>query len=241
MWDSLAIDLSTQMLERIGLTLLAGFILGVERERHGRAAGLRTILLVSLSSCVAMVVSEEFYFESVRRNAASSWHPDPARLAAGILTGMGFIGAGVILRQSQFAIRGVTTAATLWFATVMGLAFGAGAVAVGALATLLAFLILILLPLVERHIQDDWYSVFTVQLDPQAASAETIVGELQALGVRVKGLDVEADLQRGRRRIVFHLKYKHLKGRRGDLLHMPLEVTERVGKLPGVESTHWQA
>lgn len=235
-WESIATDLRPELLLRIALTALAGFILGVERERHGRAAGLRTTLLVSLSSCVAMIVSDSFYLDSLKdTTAAGSWHPDPARLAAGVLTGMGFLGAGVIIRQSNYLIRGVTTAATMWFATVMGLAFGAGAIGIGVVSSTVVFCILFFVPSIEKHIKDDWYSDLTVQLAGDGGSIEAIVDELKALGVRVKGVDLESDHQRSLRRITFHLKYK-----KGDLVKIPLEITERVGSLPGVQMTHWQ-
>ncbi len=235
-WESIATDVHPEILLRLALTALAGFILGVERERHGRAAGLRTTLLVSLSSCVAMIVSDSFYLESLKDAAGASWHPDPARLAAGVLTGMGFLGAGVIIRQSNYLIRGVTTAATMWFATVMGLAFGAGAIGIGVVSSTIVFCVLFFLPSIEKHIKDDWYSDLTVQLDGDSGSIEAIVAELKALEVRVKGVDLESDHQRSQRRITFHLKYK-----KGDLVQIPLEITDRIGRLPGVQMTHWQA
>lgn len=77
---------------RIICALIAGTILGLERESHGRAAGLRTTLLVCMAATLAMILSEGFYFESVREVGEKGWHPDPARLAAGILTGIGFLG-----------------------------------------------------------------------------------------------------------------------------------------------------
>lgn len=236
MWDMLANDLRPEIFLRLALTLLAGFVLGVERERHGRAAGLRTTLLVSLSACLAMIVSEHFYYESIQRAPTASWHPDPARLAAGVLTGMGFLGAGVIIRQSNFVIRGVTTAATLWFATMVGISFGAGAEGMGIACSVAAFVILFFLPKIEKHIKDDWYSDLAVQLDAATASVEAIVSALKEFGLGVKSVEIEADHQQGRRRIVFHLRYK-----KGDQLRLPLQVTDRVGQLPGVQTTHWRA
>ncbi len=91
LWDALRVDLRSEILIRVGLAALAGFILGFERERHGRAAGLRTTLLVTVSACVVMIISDSFYLSSLRdTKGALSWHPDPARLAAGALSGMGF-------------------------------------------------------------------------------------------------------------------------------------------------------
>ena len=237
MWDTLFQDLHPEIFLRVLLTLIAGFALGIEREKHGRAAGLRTTLLVSLSSCLVMIISDSFYFNSLAQTgAAPAWHPDPARLAAGALSGMGFLGAGVIIRQTNHLIRGVTTAATLWFSTVIGLAFGAGALGIGTLGAVLAFLILFFLPALESHIQDDWYSDFSVYLQGPSVKMEAFLAELNALDLRVKGLDLQMDRENSLQQITFHLKYK-----KGDLVRIPLELTERIGKLPGVVRTHWHS
>src|SRR3954447_26802595 len=109
---------------RLTAAFLTGFIVGWERQTRGRPAGLRTTILTCVASTVAMILSEILFVESSAATATGSWRPDPARLAAGILTGIGFLGAGTILRHEN-VIRGVTTAATLWIVAVLGLAFGA--------------------------------------------------------------------------------------------------------------------
>lgn len=218
------------ILMRIALSLVAGTLLGIERERHGRAAGLRTTLLVSLSSCVAMIVSDGFYQESFRQSGMESgWHPDPARLAAGILAGMGFLGAGVIVRQRDHVVRGVTTAASLWFASIIGLAFGAGAIGVGWIATLCALVILILLPFLESRILCDWYSDLEVSFSSAECTVQGIAEVLGSLGVRIKAVDLDENLVRKRCRATFHLKYK----RKGILVHSE-RLLERVRSMPGV-------
>ncbi len=78
---------------RLGLALLAGSVIGFERESHGRAAGLRTTILVCVASAMAMILSESIFMAS-NANSVLSWRSDPARLAAGVLTGMGFFGSG---------------------------------------------------------------------------------------------------------------------------------------------------
>lgn len=237
MWDSLATELRPEIVLRVALTLATGCILGIERERHGRAAGLRTTLLVSLSACVVMIISDFFYVQSLHETGnAPAWHPDPARLAAGALSGMGFLGAGVIIRQSNHLVRGVTTAATLWFATVIGLSFGAGAIGIGLLGSLAAFIILYLLPWFEAHIQDDWYSDFSVLLDTSTSSIDDIIAELTSEKIKVKDVDIQSHGQHVEQQITFHLKYK-----KRDLIRFPIEITERIGKLPGVQETHWHA
>src|SRR6185369_4643436 len=112
---------AVDMVVRIGLAFLVGLVLGFERERHGRAAGMRTTMLVCVSSAIVMLFSQYLFLES--SSATAGWKPDPARLAAGVLAGMGFLGAGVIVRQENI-IHGVTTAAVLWFSSILGLVLG---------------------------------------------------------------------------------------------------------------------
>jgi putative Mg2+ transporter-C (MgtC) family protein len=149
---------------------------------------------------------------------------------------MGFLGAGVIIRQTSHVVRGVTTAATLWFATVIGLAYGAGAIGIGLLGTFLSIIILYLLPKLESRIQDDWYSDFTVQLDSEQTSIDAILTALKSFSIKVKGIDVQTSQLRPEQRVVFHLKFK-----KADLVRFPIEVTERVNQVAGVQETHWHA
>src|SRR5690349_14046898 len=112
-----------EILLRIGLAFAAGFVIGFERSGRGRPAGLRTTILTSVVAATAMIVSEKLFMESGAAVTGGNWRPDPARLGAGVLTGIGFLGGGTIMRHDN-VIRGVTTAACLWFVTVLGLAFG---------------------------------------------------------------------------------------------------------------------
>src|SRR5438128_3501614 len=140
-----------QMFLRLLLAFIAGFIVGWERESHGRPAGLRTNILACVASALAMVVSEVLFAQSAAATATGSWRPDPARLGAGILTGIGFLGAGTILRHAN-AVRGITTAASLWFVTVLRLAFGSGQFVLGLLGTALARLTLVVLRLFGQYV-----------------------------------------------------------------------------------------
>lgn len=222
--------ITAETLLRLGLSVLAGTLVGIERERHGRAAGLRTQMLVCLAACIAMILSDEFYRRSIERGPADGgWHPDPARLAAGVLAGMGFLGAGVILRQSTHIVRGVTTAATLWFVTIIGMCFGAGAIGLGLVATGGAVIILSLFPYMETWIKNDWYSDLSVTFSPSACSVDRVVSELEPLGVKVKGVDIDEDVHADHCRATFHLKYK-----RQGMVDFSDRVTAVVRKLPGV-------
>ncbi len=226
-----------EILIRMGLSAVAGTLIGIERERHGRAAGLRTQLLVCLASCIAMILSDGFYEQSYeRQDGAGGWHPDPARLAAGVLAGMGFLGAGVILRQSTHVIRGVTTAATLWFVTIIGMAFGSGAVGIGVIATVIALLILCLFPYLESSIKNDWYSDLGVWFAPSLCSMEKIVKALGPLGVKVKGIDVEEDFANDLCHVTLHLRYK-----RKSMVTFTDEITRTVRKVEGVGRISWRS
>src|SRR5260370_7245464 len=105
-----------QMFLRLLLAFIAGFIVGWERESHGRPAGLRTNILACVASALAMVVSEVLFAQSAAATATGSWRPDPARLGAGILTGIGFLGPGPILPPDNLLLA-LTPPARLCFVT----------------------------------------------------------------------------------------------------------------------------
>lgn len=109
---------------RLLLTVVAGTIVGLDRGEHGRPAGLRTTLLVCLSAAVSMIQTN-LLLPTAGKPTGSFVTLDLMRLPLGILTGMGFIGAGAILKKDDI-VTGITTAATLWFVTVLGLCFGGG-------------------------------------------------------------------------------------------------------------------
>jgi putative Mg2+ transporter-C (MgtC) family protein len=236
LWDELRTDLRSEILIRVGLATLAGFILGYERERHGRAAGLRTTLLVSLASCVAMIISDSFYLNHLRdTKGALTWHPDPARLAAGALSGMGFLGAGVIIKQSSTLVLGVTTAATLWLATVVGLSFGAGALGIGLLGTAMSIVVLYIMPALEGLIDNDWYSDLSLKVDPAAGETQKFIATIEGFGIKIKGVDLEEDVVAPERRITFHIKYK-----KSGVMRHAIDVTAALRTMPGVRAVHWR-
>jgi putative Mg2+ transporter-C (MgtC) family protein len=231
-WQDLLTGLTPEMFVRVGLAFFAGMVLGIERERHGRAAGLRTTLMVCLASCIAMMISDVFYTNSFE-HSGQAWHPDPARLAAGVLSGMGFLGAGVIIHQHSHVIRGVTTAATLWFSSIVGLCFGSGAIGIGLLATALSAVILFIIPYFEDHIENDWYADLSVKLTI-ATPLQNLIADIESLGVKVKGYDWREKVETGDRELLFHLKFK-----KGRLVGLPQDVIQRVSSLQGVKTVHW--
>lgn len=181
---------ASEILLRLLAATLAGTLIGLERETRGRPAGLRTTILACVASAISMVISESLFVGS---GNSTTWRPDPARLGAGILTGIGFLGAGTIMRNSNI-IRGVTTAATLWFVTVLGLAFGTGLFMVGTAGTGIALLSLILLPSLERFLAADWYATLTVTGSADVLNEAELKARLAALHLRLRRVKMRYDL-----------------------------------------------
>src|ERR1700733_1907983 len=138
---------------RLALSVAAGVLVGLDRSEHGRPAGLRTTLLVCLAAAVSLIQAN-LLLSTMGRPADSFVTLDLMRLPLGILTGMGFIGGGAILRRDGFVLR-VTTAATLWFVTVIGLCFGGGQIEIGIAAFVLGMVVLSGLRWFDYHMKQE--------------------------------------------------------------------------------------
>ncbi|MEW9702158.1 MgtC/SapB family protein [Paenibacillus sp. SI8] len=117
------VSVDIHILLKLGLSAVFGLIIGLEREIRNKPLGLKTSLVICLSSCLLTIVS----IESANKYAVAGLHVmDPMRLAAQVVSGIGFLGAGVILRKHNDVIIGLTTAAMIWGAAGLGIAVGAG-------------------------------------------------------------------------------------------------------------------
>lgn len=134
--------------------VVAGGLIGFEREWRGRAAGFRTHILVCLASALLMELAVSQAAWRFMPIGGASVVADPARLAHGVLTGIGFLCAGVIFRAG-FSIHGLTTAASLWITAAIGLLFGAGLYLLGTVGTALTVLILVALRLVSLRLPQE--------------------------------------------------------------------------------------
>jgi putative Mg2+ transporter-C (MgtC) family protein len=152
------------LLLRLLLAVLCGSLLGYERERHGISAGLRTNLLVCVGAASMMVVSKYFYFKPGEFVGNITMAVDPARIAAQIVTGIGFLGAGVIIKE-RGSIRGLTTAATLWYNAGVGMACGAGMILLPIFCTFIGLTSLTILKAFESRISRDSYKILHVECD----------------------------------------------------------------------------
>lgn len=225
---------TTDMVLRLLAASGAGLLLGWERESRGRPAGLRTTILTCVAAALAMIISDLLFIASSESIGPGNWRPDPARLAQGILTGIGFLGAGTILRFENFA-RGVTTAATLWLVTVLGLAFGHGLFLLGTMGTVLALVVLLALSRLEKRIQADWYSSLSVVSRLNQTSVDEVSQLLESLGVKVLSVNLHYDIEAGRKTVEFDLKLG-----RPDKLEIPGRVLTKIAALDGVLQVRWK-
>ena len=129
------------------LTVLFSGIIGFEREYHGHSAGLRTHILVAVGSALVMILSI-YGFGQVNTDGTLSSGRDPARLAAQVVSGIGFLGAGAIIKTGT-DIKGLTTATTLWLVMAIGLACGAGRFTIATITTIISLITLISLRKIE--------------------------------------------------------------------------------------------
>ncbi len=163
---------------RAALAAALGSIVGIERERHERAAGLRTHALVGLGAAAFTLVS------------ALAFHGH-GRIAAQIVTGIGFLGAGTIIFQREM-VRGLTTAASIWVVAAIGMAAGAGMFALAAAATLLALAILAgLKPIENRWFRGRHLRTLRLLFDPRAISFIEIESAIEAGGCPLDQMVIE--------------------------------------------------
>ncbi|MCR4430552.1 MAG: MgtC/SapB family protein [Tepidanaerobacteraceae bacterium] len=161
---------------RLILSIIFGGVIGIERESVNRPAGFRTHILVCVGSTLTMLVSI-YIFEQY----SSRVSVDPGRIAAQVVSGIGFLGAGTIIREGT-TVRGLTTAASLWTVAAIGLAVGSGFYLAAFLTTVLTFLTLILFSRIENHIIQKRFleSIFVVIDDKpgQIGKIGSLLGEL---------------------------------------------------------------
>jgi putative Mg2+ transporter-C (MgtC) family protein len=168
-------EFHVQDIYRILLALLAGGVIGLEREMRDKSAGFRTLIFISMGSAAFTILS--------LRLAQGN---DPTRIAANIVTGIGFLGAGTILHEG-LRVRGLTTAATIWLAAAMGMAIGADQYALAGILVLTGIVVLWVFPFFERLIgKTREEHTYELVLPPDLEKIEAIASKVKALGLLVR-------------------------------------------------------
>lgn len=195
------------MLQLVMAAVLGGLI-GMERQYRGRAAGFRTHLLVCVGCCLVMITSVAFprvYLPDFPDDQ-NIIRIDPARLAYSVMGGIGFVGAGAILK-SGLAIRGLTTAASLWCVAAVGLALGLGLYWIAVFTGLLVLFSLLVLSLVEERIPSRWFRSICVVCDDKPEDVERIRQTIRGFGLQIREMSFTRDLEAGRLTLRFQVAY----------------------------------
>ena len=172
---------------RLTLSCILGGVIGYERQSRRKSAGLRTNVLVCLGSCLIMVLSEALYF-----NVEGRTNADPARLAAQVVSGIGFLGAGAIMKEG-LTVTGLTTAACIWAVSGVGLAVGAGYYSGALFTTALIFSTLGTLSRIDEWVMHEKNLYLTVKTQDKPGQLMHISSCIDDLQLKVRGVKVKAD------------------------------------------------
>ena len=190
----LELDYQSTILLKLLIAAFLGGLVGLERELHGRPAGFRTHLLVTMGACLMTVISEHYFIKYNVYDSSSALRLDPGRIAAQIVTGIGFLGAGVILKEGQ-SVRGLTTAACLWVAAGIGMAIGTGLYIPGIMVTLLSLLSLLVLKRIEYFVKKDRYRTLIVNAAEGSLTRQKLLSILEEHGLRLVDFAMDRDCQ----------------------------------------------
>lgn len=218
------------ILIKLFMSALLGSLIGLEREYHGRPAGLRTHMLVCVGATMitisGIMVSHQF-------SSGTNMGGEISRIIAGVVTGIGFLGAGAIVRTSDF-VRGLTTAACIWFVAALGVVIGLGEYVLAGIGTGVALLILILLRVLENGLTDLQYRDVLIvgeNREPEVLveNCSDIFGRYK---VRISDIDMEIGVEDDTISLLFHLRVRELDDK--------MELLNTLSEIEGVTSVQWQ-
>lgn len=214
------------------LAVILGGAVGFEREVHGRPAGLRTHMLVCLASALLIYASRQIPIQELDPTGAVRIVMDPNRLAAGIVTGIGFLGASTVIRAGDI-VRGITTGATVWFVAGLGIVIGQGEYALAMVSTVAVLLVLAGVDPLSRRIAPVIYRRLIVtgtHLELSALS-KRISSILTTHGIRVQDVSGRRGAETEPFELVFHVRCRNT-------FQAP-EMMEQVSRESGVLRVEW--
>ncbi len=180
-----------EIILRLVIASFLGGMIGLEREKHGQPAGLRTHIILSIGAAIAMCISI---------NLAIQFHTeatngDPERLAAQVISGIGFLGAGAIFRYGS-GVKGLTTAASLWTVAIIGLAIGAGYMSIGIVSTILVLFTLIGLDMYEKnYLHGSATRTIVLNGKDRPRFLEDVKSILKQYNISIKTINISNDFQ----------------------------------------------
>jgi len=219
--------ISHSYLVRLLFASFMGALIGLERDVHGRSAGLRTNLLVSLGAAVFMILSEVVSTSFIPEyDSTSILSADPTRIAANIIMGIGFIGAGVIIKAG-FSVKGITTAACLWLSAGIGMSAGAGFYELSLIVTIIGLASLIFLNPLERGYAKDSYRSLQI-ITANETNISQVIDVVKRDGLKIVYMDKERNYETKKMKIIFTVRLHH-KGGTDKLSHGIVQDIENSG------------
>ena len=211
------------VLIKLGCAVLAGAVLGLEREYDGHAAGLRTTILVCVAPTLAMLACDARLLDDASLS----------RVTQGLFAGVGFIGGGVILKHGE-TVRGVTTASILWIATMLGFAFGLGHYMLGFIGLGASFFVIYMLYPFTRLFHTRRHTTFEVTVDAGALTAARAVEILRGLNINASVGAFEFNTAAGTHTYRFPVAY-----RTSEAHELPARVDGAFAGIPGILHIRW--
>lgn len=212
---------------RLGLAALLGSLIGLEREHHGRSAGFRTQLLVGLGAALVMIIALHFEQLLGDRTATNSIiRADIARALSGIMTGIGFLGAGAIVRQNA-GVRGLTTAASLWCTAAVGMTCGFGMYVLAVVTTAIVLFALFVLAYLENRLPARTIKSVSILLPAEQENVSHMRQILIDRGAQIIDTHFERDYEKGEVQITFDITFS--------TRVQTLEMLDVVKGAPGVK------
>ncbi len=207
------------ILLRIALSMVLGGVIGFERERDNQPAGLRTHMILVIGACLAMILSI---------NIGAVSHTDPGRIAAQVISGIGFLGAGAILRFG-FNVKGLTTATTLWTMAIVGLVIGAGYYWIAIITTIIMLIVLAALNVIEKnYVRVNVIRNIVIDLQDRKSVLRDLRETVYKLTDKVMSFSVQKNIKSKRLRLELTARFKNSE----KLEHL----IEEISKIEGVRA-----
>lgn len=217
----------TSILFRLVLAVILGGFIGLEREIHGRPAGSRTHILVCLGAAILLIA-----FEKLSVRFPERWN-DGSKIAAGIVTGIGFLGAGAIVRIGDL-VRGLTTAACIWFTAILGILIGSGVYDLAVISTCVVLIILVLIDKIDISRSAMKYHKIIIQGKDEFF--QTLMQKTEGILLKNKFIildqDVSRDISDRRFKITFQTKIKSRKDRGS--------IVSEIASQDGIYQVKWE-
>ena len=214
-----------QLTSRLAMAAVLSGLIGYEREVHGRAAGLRTTILVGVGSCLIMIIS--MYLQAIYAGSADV---DPTRIAAQVVSGIGFLGAGTIIRYGA-SVRGLTTAAGLWAVAGIGLAVGCGFYSAALMSTGIIFIVLVALSRFERKIRKHFDKTLKIEICGGIDKFCQVTQTISDFQAKIRNVEVKPATGKDAFKMILNLEFYNQK--------LSNEIIQSLVKVEGVTTVKW--